>query len=144
MTSDCIDHGRQSSVGYARSGSAYACGKEALLHRRVFLEAHGYAPPVVMHTCDNKRCINIDHLRAGDWVLNNKDRATKGRSAKVRLDKRKLTYTQADEIRARWLLKDFSKKKDPINGVAKIARDYGVDCNVIYNIVEGKTHVLEC
>lgn len=138
--SDCIDHGRQSNVGYARSGSAYAKGEEALLHRRVFLEVHGYLPPVVMHVCDNPRCINPDHLAPGDWDTNNKDRAKKGRSAKVRYDLRKLTFDQAQEIRARY--EKRIQPRDPVNGVAAIARDYGVDSNVIYNIVEGRSHLV--
>jgi hypothetical protein len=138
-TSECIDHGRRSSIGYARSGSAAAYGRQRLLHRQVFLDAHGYLPPVVMHTCDNLRCINLDHLRAGDWNLNNKDRAAKGRSAKVVLSRRKVTQEQADDIRSRWALRGVGK--DPVNGVLALARTYAVDPNVVYNIVRGKTHV---
>lgn len=143
MKSDCIDHGRQSNVGYARSGSAYAMDKPALAHRKVFLEVYGYLPPVVMHSCDNPRCVNPEHLVAGDWGLNNRDRAAKGRSAKVVLTRRKVTDAQADAIRARWELRCRigKHKKDPINGVCALAREFSVDTNVIYNIVKGKTHV---
>jgi hypothetical protein len=137
--SACVDHGRQSSVGYARSGSAYARGKQALMHRRVFLEKNGYVPPVVMHTCDNKRCINPDHLIAGDWDKNNKDRAAKGRSAKAVPARRKVTKEQAEVILNRWLSR--TKGKDPINGTMKIAADYNIDPGVIYNIARGKSHV---
>jgi len=137
----CIDHGRKSRVGYASSGSAALKGGIVLAHRRVFFETHGFLPPVVMHTCDNRRCINPAHLVAGDWDKNNKDRAAKGRSAKAVKKRRKLTYEQATEIRARWALKN-PVGKDPRNGVAQLARDYGVDTNTVYNIVKGKTHVV--
>lgn len=139
MRPDCIDHGRQSNVGYARSGSAYASGKQALLHRKVFVEHNGFVPPVVMHTCDNRRCINPAHLVAGDWDKNNKDRAAKGRSAKSAPSRRKITQEQAEDIRSRWGLRN--PKYDLKNGVVAIARDFGVDPNVVYNIVKGKTHV---
>lgn len=36
----------------------------------------------VCHTCDEPRCVNIDHLWKGTALLNNQDRARKGRSAK--------------------------------------------------------------
>ena len=137
----CIDHGRQSNVGYARSGSAYAKGKIALAHRRVFFETYGYLPAVVMHTCDNPRCVNPAHLVAGDWNSNNKDRAKKGRSAKVRLDRRRVSFDQAQEIRRRWALKK-PRGKDPENGVKRLAVDFGIDTHAIYNIVRGLTHVI--
>lgn len=137
--SECVDHGKRSSRGgYAHSGTRARKGLPALLHRFVFLQKNGYLPPVVMHSCDNPRCINPDHLIAGDWSTNNKDRAAKGRSAKRRPEQRKLSFEQANEIRIR-----FAKRTLPMdrcNGVMAIARDYGVDPNTIYNIVEGRTH----
>jgi HNH endonuclease len=39
-------------------------------------------PPVVMHLCDNPRCVNPAHLKAGTLDANNKDCAAKGRTAK--------------------------------------------------------------
>lgn len=76
---------------------------------------------------------------AGTWDLNNKDRAKKGRSAKVRLDLRKISQIQAHRIRKRYAKRRVPR--DRVNGVSAIARDYGVDHNTIYNIVENRTHV---
>lgn len=53
--------------------------RPALVHRRVFELVHGFLPPVVMHTCDNPRCINPAHLLAGTKKLNSQDAVTKGR-----------------------------------------------------------------
>lgn len=46
---------------------------------------------VVRHKCDNLRCVNPEHLEIGTLADNNKDRAKRGRSAKVVPSKHKLT-----------------------------------------------------
>lgn len=98
---------------------------------------HGYYPPVVMHRCDNPRCIEVTHLEAGDWDSNNKDRAAKGRSAKLRMDRRTLTDDQVREIRSRYPGRGV---RDNVNGVTALAREFGVDSNVIYQITDGRTY----
>jgi hypothetical protein len=40
------------------------------------------AEDFVCHTCDEPRCVNVAHLWKGTALLNNQDRARKGRSAK--------------------------------------------------------------
>lgn len=42
---------------------------------------NGYYPPVVRHTCDNIKCINPEHLLAGDGSLNARDRHDRKRTA---------------------------------------------------------------
>ena len=109
-----------------------------MLHRVVFYRKAGYLPPVVMHTCDNHRCINPEHLVAGDWDSNNKDRASKGRSAKRNDAKRKITDEQAAAIRLRY--NPVRSCKPNPNGPAALAREFGVDIGVIYNIIKGRSH----
>ena len=105
MRDDCVDHGRGhvTTEGYAtvRTKESRDIGT-CMLHRVVFYRKAGYLPPVVMHTCDNPRCINPEHLVAGDWDSNNKDRAAKGRSAQRNDAKRKITDEQAAMVRARY------------------------------------------
>jgi len=133
----CIDHGlKGTQLGYGRWWCSIT-GKKELAHRVVFFQRHSYWPEVVMHTCDNPRCINPDHLVAGDRGANNRDRAAKGRSAKVRLDLRKLNDEQAEEIRRRFALRT---SRDKVNGVCALAKEFGVDTNVIYNIAHGRSH----
>lgn len=57
--------------------------KKALLAHRVSWEIHYENPgnSCVLHKCDNRRCVNPNHLFLGDRVANNKDRDTKGRKA---------------------------------------------------------------
>lgn len=51
-----------------------------LAHRRAFELFRGYSPSgVVMHTCDNRRCVNPDHLVEGTQEDNLRDMAAKGR-----------------------------------------------------------------
>lgn len=90
---------------------------------------------VIMHKCDNPCCVNPLHLVAGYQNDNNKDRASKNRSAKFRLDLRVLTLSDVEQIRSR-----YSPTRCKINGVSALALEYNVDANTIYNIVRYKTY----
>lgn len=67
VNTPCIDHGCKGfGLGYATAwitvdGRRFTTTK----HRAVFLKAHGFLPEVVEHLCNNPRCINVEHLRAG-------------------------------------------------------------------------------
>lgn len=50
-----------------------------LLHREVLRLHTGERPPVVMHLCDNRKCINPKHLRAGTVLANVQDMDAKNR-----------------------------------------------------------------
>ena len=135
----CTDHGlKGNKQGYGRFWSV-EFGKKLLAHRLAFYRHNGTLPTVVMHMCDNPRCVNPAHLQAGDWATNNADRAAKGRSTPVRHDLRKLTDADAAEVRRRWALKKPSGP-DKVNGVIAIARTFGVDPNTVYNIAYGRSH----
>lgn len=55
----------------------------------------------VCHHCDNRRCVNPDHLFLGDRKANMQDALKKGRMAKgIRLPQAKLTEAEVLEIRA--------------------------------------------
>lgn len=56
--------------------------KQISIHRWVFIYLNNYTPEVVMHTCDNRICINPDHLTGGTFLDNNRDRTKKGRNGK--------------------------------------------------------------
>lgn len=110
----CIDHGQRGDKdGYGKAlrvvgGKA----KYYRLHRLKFFEVHGYWPEVVMHTCDNSRCINPEHLVAGTFALNNKDRANKGRSHGT------IKGAITDTVKAAWV--------QDTRSAAIIAKEYGV------------------
>ena len=56
------------------------------VHREVWAAANGPIPAggVIMHTCDNPGCINIEHLRLGTPGQNSRDMAVKGRASNAR------------------------------------------------------------
>lgn len=92
--------------GKARLGERGRDGRRAtvLVHRWAWQQAHGPIPPgmVVMHTCDNRACYKIEHLRLGTQADNQADMVLKNRQAQGQSAARaKLNAVQVGEIRAR-------------------------------------------
>lgn len=85
--------------GYARSGK-----RSVRAHRLAWEIERGAIPDGlwVLHTCDNRRCINPAHLFLGDVQDNTDDMCNKGRNAKgFRLPHTKLGPLEVLDIRAR-------------------------------------------
>lgn len=75
----CIEWtGGLNNCGYGQT-SIYA--KHVLAHRLAFELANGPIPAgvYVLHTCDNRVCVNPDHLWLGSQLDNVRDAITKGR-----------------------------------------------------------------
>lgn len=102
-------------------GSFYFDGQLDRAHRVSWKLAHGSIPDgaMVLHHCDNPRCVNPSHLFLGTNTDNMRDMIRKGRHAK------KLTPMQAIAIRA-----DERKHKE-------IAREYGVSRPLVSAIKRG-------
>lgn len=54
-------------------------------HRVAWILAHGWIGPetLLLHTCDNPRCVNVRHLRPGTQYDNMQDAIDKGRHVSV-------------------------------------------------------------
>lgn len=136
--SECIDHGRVRSLtpeGYALVKHPDKKSRCVALHRLILanklrLSLDCLRGVVVRHTCDNTRCINPDHLIPGTRADNNRDRAERGRSAKRVPSRQRLTLKDCEDICAKHLPRVY--------GVTHLAREYGVDANVIYKVLRGE------
>jgi len=136
-TAHCNEHGY---------GRMKIDGKHQLAHRVSWLIHNGTIPDIagsdcrgtcVLHHCDNRKCVNPDHLFLGTHKDNLTDMANKGRSVPVVGDAHvfsKLTYKKVQEI----IYKDqfFSQRI--------LASEYGVSQRTIGNIVNRRSwkHVL--
>ena len=76
-----------SGYGYLRHRPADV----QLAHRAAWYLAHGRIPEGmhVMHKCDNKRCVNAEHLRLGTREDNMQDCSSKGRAKRTKLSEEK-------------------------------------------------------
>lgn len=125
--------GSKTNDGYGRF---FMNGKVVSAHRWMFEQTHGYLPEVVMHTCDNPPCVNVEHLRAGTLAENMQDMVSKGRwrnASGSGETKPNGTFTQADaeEVRRR-----YATEKTTYRALAK---EYGLHHSTIERIVTGKS-----
>jgi len=90
---------------------------------------------VVMHVCDNRKCVNPNHLRLGTPAENQADMVAKDRHAKGEHHGiAKLTRAQVLEIRAVYVAGNRGHIKG--NG-EELARRYGVATSTIRRAVKG-------
>jgi hypothetical protein len=105
-------------------------GVKHYAHRLMWRALHGgelTAKDVVMHVCDNRRCVNPDHLRLGTHQDNSRDMVRKGRGSTQRL-----TLTQIAEIKLLLKIREALAPKH-------IAARYGVSRSAIGHIATGNT-----
>lgn len=127
--------------GYGKISEGGVHGRLLLAHRVAFQIANGYEPTgmVVMHTCDNKLCVNPAHLVAGSQLDNIRDMDRKGRRVcnPVRGESHrnaKLSGPLAIEIRSR---------RAAGESASRLAREFDVSIALVRAIYDGKiwTHV---
>jgi len=130
---DCILHTGAVSDGY---GVKKYKRKIVRAHRLAFcvannLELDSIKEFVVMHSCDNRLCINPAHLSLGSHADNCADKVLKGRQARgERSGNAKLKDLEVIQIK-RKLLRGVS--------ISSLAIDFGVSSMCISRIRSGKT-----
>lgn len=122
----CVSHKRKSR-GYTR---VKVKGVHVNLHRHFFEQKNGPIPEglIVRHKCDNRACVNVDHLELGTHQDNMDDMVNRKRTHTGSSHKNaKLNEDQVREIRSSAM---------PIRA---LARKYGVSRTTMSSIVKGKT-----
>lgn len=129
---NCIEHIGAKVEGY---GVKKVGRKSVRAHRLAFCFATGRTLEsiegfVVMHICDNRGCINPDHLKLGTHADNQQDKVKKNRQARgENCGNAKLFSDQVKSIKS--LLAYFSN--------VELALDFGVHQMTISKIRTGKT-----
>lgn len=122
--------GKRQPTGYGRIGEGQY--KQHGAHRVSFKMANGFEPPVVMHTCDNRWCVNPAHLKAGTYAENNADMRAKGRHNTTERPR------GADHHRAKLTEADVRIiKSRPTEKPGKLGAEFGVKSAVIQRIRNG-------
>lgn len=117
-------------------GNFYLDGKTIQAHRMSWLIHFGEIPDGldVLHTCDNGKCVNPNHLFLGTQLDNIRDMESKGRAVHLRGDndpKSKLTESQVKEIFFLYKPKEFSQ--------FKLAKMFKVSRSTIEAVLHKKT-----
>lgn len=81
--------------GYFRAG-----GKRWRAHRYSYFLAHGTIPLLdVLHSCDNRLCVNPAHLREGTAKDNAQDKVLRNRQAKLKGEDHGASKLSAESVR---------------------------------------------
>ena len=118
------------TVGSRRNGTRKTAGA----HRAAY-EAFVGPVPVgmeVCHSCDNRRCINPEHLFAGTRQDNVDDRERKGRNRPLFGEQNPMAKLSAEKVLA--ARREYETGKD---GYLLISRRYGVDKTTIMDAIKG-------
>lgn len=131
----CIEHNQAGGkVGYGLTTFTDSVKRGSVpLHRAVYMRHHGLersdiAGLHVRHTCDNPRCINIEHLVIGTAKDNGQDKVDRNRQARGEGNGRAIvSKEQAEAIR-----------NDP-RSQREIGRVYGIGKTTVAHIKAGRS-----
>lgn len=123
------------STGYGSVGKGGLGNGSIAAHRASYELHYGEIPKgmVVMHTCDNRACVNPAHLRLGTHKENTHDMMAKGRHRFKAPLGEKSSLSKITEQAAR-----FIKKHSEIPA-AEIAEAFGIKYVAVWRIRTGRT-----
>lgn len=121
----------KTDVGYGMMSRGNGSNLPILAHRAAYEHFKGPIPPgvLVLHSCDNRRCVNPDHLHLGSPADNSREMAERNRS--TRANKHPNRKLSADMIP---LIRDLSKEGVTYKVIAAMC---GVTEQAIGSVVRG-------
>ncbi|ALP47802.1 HNH endonuclease [Escherichia phage GA2A] len=128
---DCILHkGCVNNSGY---GLKWYAGKLRGAHVVSYLNNKGPIPEglVVMHSCDNRLCVNPEHLSIGTYSENMIDCVSKGRKNSPHSDSHYNSKLSAEEVK--------SIRKSGLTATELTAMYPGVSRRTLSDVLTGKT-----
>ena len=131
--SDCINWSK--SLGHNGYGITTRNNKTYRAHRLAYCDYHNIdhsdiKGQVVRHTCDNRKCVNPEHLVIGTHQDNMDDMKKRNRTAKGEAHGRaKLSEVDIKTIRDRYI------RGSKVHGLLAIAKDFGVAFQTVSKIV---------
>ena len=129
--------GCKNNRGY---GQIRVKGKLALAHRFAYALVHpdlavfGGMTRCVLHKCDNKLCVNVNHLFDGTPKQNTLDMIHKGRMRHASGEDNGQTKLTWKEVR--YIRNKYSKRPRPLK---MLCSKYGVSKNTVLNILNRVT-----
>lgn len=128
---NCFNWTKYLNGGYGR---IYVNGRDVYLHRQVLIMHTGIEPDgmFALHSCDNRKCVNPEHLRWGTNADNIADKVLRKRGQRMAGEANpaaKLNKIVADEIRTCYITQ---------KNISALARAYDVSRPTIIDIVNGK------
>jgi len=120
--------GAKQSKGY---GVFVLGGRSMTAHRAAWILTHGEIPEgmLVCHKCDNRLCVNPDHLFLGTNADNMRDAVAKRRAGGIHNHTAKINWNIADLIRSL----SYSMK------VKEIAGLFGLSRGLVLDVINGRT-----
>jgi len=111
-------------------------GKMCQTHRLAYEFEYGLIPDgmLICHQCDNRLCINPNHLFLGTYLDNNQDMIKKGRGIYFKGEQsgnHKLTEKYVNEIRKKYMSDNYTQRQ--------LVKEYDVSSHAISCIVRYKT-----
>ncbi len=134
LTYEIDENGCFNCTSHYTEGNGYGRitidGKLTSTHRFVYEELFGEIPEglVVRHKCDNRKCINPEHLELGTIADNNRDIWERGRE---NITNRKFNEHEVKTIMFRLI--NGEKQTD-------LAEEYGVSLSTINHIKTGRSY----
>lgn len=120
-------------------GSVQIDGRAYLAHRISFDHHNPPLKPceVARHRCDNKTCVNPDHIERGSRADNNRDARERGQWKPQRGEEHgcsKLTQADVDKIRSLYAHREGERRLTQ----TAIAQQFGVTQSNISHIINGR------